>query len=256
MNGGRHGNLQVRGYPAQSVEDDLYHDYNSDGIFDYESDLLPTYRREFPVVYTDDNGDAPTGGASGNDLSDVKCSVIDPKFGSTAVCGLLAGDFAPSPPPGTSGVAGGQTIGNRRRQVSDGNIDKVGPPSSNDRYMKREMETIRFLRSRKNIKATSHGLRPVGPGPKNPRRKTKSTRTLPVLQNYPPPPPTTTIIQINLLETYIEIDTTNISTIVSPLGFHLRRFSDYTQQLILEALFGYTLVNFPTPEQAINPELD
>jgi hypothetical protein len=67
------------------------------------------------------------------------------------------------------------------------------------------------------------------------------------LDDYPPPPEKTPIVVFNILGISFEVDTTNIFSIESPLRHYFLQFRDYSEQLILEAYYGKTFIDFPPP---------
>jgi hypothetical protein len=65
------------------------------------------------------------------------------------------------------------------------------------------------------------------------------------LDKYPPPPVLSPIVSFNILGTIVEVDTTSIFTMSSPLGHYFLQFRDYTEQLVLESYYRTTFVEFP-----------
>ncbi len=81
---------KLRGYPSQMIEDDFSLDYDSDGIFNYVTDILETYIRTYPVIYESPQ----TRRGNSNNLNDVKCTLTVKDVGPIMECGQLAGNFS------------------------------------------------------------------------------------------------------------------------------------------------------------------
>jgi len=102
--------------------DDLNLDYNSDGVFEYETDILDTFRQTFVPVF---NPDLDEGVQQG--ISNTKCTIALPDGQQLINCGQLRGNFEPDT---DSDGGGGQRrdVETRSERRHNSILDKYPPP--------------------------------------------------------------------------------------------------------------------------------
>lgn len=242
-----HNKIMDKGYPSRFVEDDPSNDFNSDGVFDFETDVLQIFRQRKVQLYETDPLTGEPKIAQSTPLADIKCSLGIKGIGNTMSCGQLSGSFIP--PTETNNQL------SRRRGLQDASLPE------DVMIMPNVPETALVIPNiNHNIKPAWKGLRKIGSRTKKRRAEAERKRrqehsrskrhTTPNIENYPPPPAEVTgeIVVFNLINDFFVVNTSSIFTIKSPINEYFLPYADFTIQLFLESVFGKSFIGFPSDD--------